>query len=218
MASVGSVIDTRSFVQAAVRLHADPDRAAALADELVSRWSAPGRHYHDVTHLAEMVALVHAWGLRVRAHTDLVVLAAWFHDAVYDPAASDNEQASADLAVEQLVAIGVGRLAALEVARLVLATAGHRYDPADVDAALIVDCDLAVLAADPVRYDEYRHGVRLEYSHVGDVAWAQGRAKVLEQLGSELDSVFHTAPGPDDARDQARVNLAHELAVLSSSA
>ena len=73
-----------------------------------------------------------------------VLLAAWFHDAVYD-GQGDDEERSARLAV---LARRLGPWAD-EVARLVRLTATHR--PADDDHAgqVLCDADLGILAADP---------------------------------------------------------------------
>ncbi|NJN35360.1 MAG: hypothetical protein HC817_15010 [Saprospiraceae bacterium] len=66
-------------------------------DDLVKAYDSPRRFYHDLTHI---VALLKMWEIK-KAHfldPDVVYLAIWFHDAVYDAWKSDNEERSADLA------------------------------------------------------------------------------------------------------------------------
>ena len=70
-----------------------------LREELLRRWGEPHRHYHDRRHLSEVLAALPDDAPRA------VRLAAWYHDAVYDPTRDDNEEASARLAREQLHAL-----------------------------------------------------------------------------------------------------------------
>ena len=73
-----------------------PDRKD-LRDALVTAYST-GRGYHDLRHLTEVLARIRELG---EAENTEVVLAAWYHDAVYD-ASGDNEELSAQLAETEL--------------------------------------------------------------------------------------------------------------------
>lgn len=191
------------------------DAVIAAGAELLARWREPHRRYHDVRHLAAVLAVVDA-AQEHAARADLVRLAAWCHDAVYDPRAGGdaNERASARLAASLLTGLGVPAAATAEVVRLVLSTAGHRAGPDDPDGALLCDADLAILACPAPEYDRYAAAIRAEYAHVPDPAFRAGRAAVLRDLLA-LPALFHT---PDLARrgePAARDNLRRELARLS---
>ncbi|MFI7577596.1 metal-dependent phosphohydrolase [Micromonospora sp. NPDC049497] len=193
----------------------DPAAVAAAGDDLLARWGEPHRHYHTLTHLSAVLDVVDAYAPLAR-RPDLVRLAAWCHDAVYDPrAARDaNERDSAALAGTLLSRCGLPAAAVAEVRRLVLLTAGHAPDPADTDGALLCDADLAVLAGTPEAYDRYAAAVRAEYAHVPDPAFRAGRADVLRSLLA-LPALFHL-PGPSTAWEAAaRGNLVRELATLT---
>jgi predicted metal-dependent HD superfamily phosphohydrolase len=195
------------------RLAPVPELVAAGRD-LLARYAEPHRAYHDGTHLAEVVSAIvllaeHAADLPV------VLAAAWWHDAVYDVTApaGRNEAASAELAERVLSGWSVdpGRVA--RVGDLVRMTAGH--DPAadDRDGEVLSDADLAVLAAAPERYARYVAGVRREYAHVPDDAFAAGRAAVLRDLLAH-DRLYRTPLGFARWEDAARANLARELSTL----
>ncbi len=180
-----------------------------LRDDLVARWST-GRGYHDLTHLAEVLERLAELG----AGDDVELqLAAWFHDAIYD-GGPDAEERSAQLAEETLADTGVD---VAEVARLVRLTARHRPAPDDRRGLLLVDADLAVLAAPPARYAAYVAGVRSEYAALSDADFARGRAAVLRDLAAK-PTLFHTPEARARWEVLARDNLARELATLDPSA
>lgn len=182
----------------------------ALFLDLLDRWSEPHRRYHGCTHL-----------LSVLESLDLltdpadpprrVVLAAWFHDAVYRGVAGQDEEESARLAEDRLEAAGLPDGEVAEVARLVRLTSDHRPGPGDDDGALLCDADLSVLGGEPDEYARYVAAVRQDYAHIGDSDFAAGRAAVVRRL-LELDPLFHTERAKELWRDAAHRNLAGELA------
>jgi predicted metal-dependent HD superfamily phosphohydrolase len=185
--------------------------AGEVLDDLLGRYCEPHRRYHTLKHLASVLVVCDELLADVAVVDPAAVrLGAWFHDAVYDPRAATNEEASAALARRQLSLLGqpTGRVDA--VCRLVLATAHH--EPSGDDEAVLLDADLAILAARPAVYQAYATGVRVEYAHVDDEGWRTGRAAVLQSF---LDRPAIFATVPMRAREPlARANLAAELASL----
>jgi predicted metal-dependent HD superfamily phosphohydrolase len=181
---------------------------------LLARWAEPHRHYHTRAHLRAVLDAVDAAASHA-PRPDRVRLAAWWHDAVYDPRAAGNanERDSAALAERTLAGLGVPAPVAADVARLVLVTADHKA--ADPDAALLCDADLAVLAADPAGYRAYAAAVRREYAHVPDPAFRAGRAAVLRRL-LDLPALYRLPHLRAAWEDRARANLTRELADLTS--
>ncbi len=188
-----------------------------VRDLLLAAYADPRRGYHDLRHLAEVldhldVLLADPGTGATGVDGDVVRLAAWFHDAVYDGAPEDEER-SARLAEESLAAEGVAAEVVAEVARLVRLTAAHDPAAGDLAGAVLSDADLAVLAAGPERYAEYVAGVRREYAHVPDDVFRRGRADVLRGLLA-APSLFRTAAGRRLWEDRARANVEAELAAL----
>jgi predicted metal-dependent HD superfamily phosphohydrolase len=149
------------------------------------------------------------------ADPGVVIAAAFFHDAIYDPTASDNEAASARLAADALAGLGwdLGRCA--EVASMIEATARHDVEGVAHDAACLLAADLAVLAAEPARYGDYVRAVRREYAHVDDDAWRAGRSAVLRSL-LDRGRIFAPDLDLDGWERRARANMTAELRALSS--
>ena len=183
------------------------------ADNLLARWQEPQRRYHTLDHLTAV--LDHVDVLEKYADDpDAVRLAAWFHDAVYLPERSENEERSARLAERALPEAGVLGDSTAEVARLVRLTVTH--DPAgdDRNGQVLCDADLAILASPPSAYAASTAAVREEYHFVPNDAFREGRAAILRQLLG-LPRLFRTPYGEAEWEATARYNLRAELEMLA---
>lgn len=189
---------------------------APYADRLLAAWAEPQRRYHTTAHLADVLARIDVLAREDEAAADraAVELAAWFHDAVYRPDRSENEERSAALAERALPELGIDDARTAEVARLVRLTITHDPAPGDANGELLCDADLGVLAGTAQEYAAYAAAVRAEYAFVPDEAFREGRAAVLRQL-LELPRLFRTAYGAAHWEAPARGNLAAELAELT---
>jgi predicted metal-dependent HD superfamily phosphohydrolase len=176
-----------------------PDRPD-LRDRLLEAY-ATGRGYHDVRHLTEVLDRIAELG---EASNTRVVLAAWYHDAVYDDQA-EAEERSAQLAEREL-----DGPEAAEVARLVRLTKAHRPAAGDRNGEVLCDADLAILAAPRDRYEEYVAGVRREYAMYDDATFARGRLAVLRALLSKTN-LFHTPYAREHWEQAARQNVESEI-------
>jgi predicted metal-dependent HD superfamily phosphohydrolase len=191
---------------------ASPGALGRAGEDLLGCWREPQRHYHTTAHLFDVLRVVDEHSGRA-ADPIAVTIAAWFHDAVYDPHRVDNEEASALLAEAVLPSLGLSSARIAEVARLVRLTATHDPVPGDRNGGLLSDADLAILAAGPVAYQAYTRAVRAEYAFVPDAAFATGRAEVLHHLLA-LPHLFHTPVLRDRWEDAARHNISNELSSL----
>ncbi|MGC4113747.1 MAG: hypothetical protein QM765_03615 [Myxococcales bacterium] len=186
-------------------LGATGEPAAAWA-ELAARYSEDSRAYHTLEHVRDCLALFDL--VRAHAADPLAVEAAlWFHDVVYDAKAKDNEERSAALMRGLLAGAEAARLDAIE--RLVLATK-HAAAPDAGDAALVVDVDLAILGAEPGRFERYEAAVRQEYAHLTDEQFREGRAHFLERFLARAP-LFATVVVRERLEARARENLGRSL-------
>ncbi|MEU1480771.1 hypothetical protein [Streptomyces sp. NPDC005760] len=212
MADLDDLRDRFARALESARAGDGPD-PAPYAGNLLDRWQEAQRHYHTVEHLTAV--LDHIDVLEEYAQDpDLVRLAAWFHDAVYLPDRSENEERSARLAERALSEAGVPAAATAEVARLVRLTVTHAPADDDRNGQVLCDADLAILAAPPSAYAAYTAAVREEYGFVPSDAFRAGRSAVLRQL-LELPRLFRTPYGEREWEATARYNLASELEMLS---
>jgi predicted metal-dependent HD superfamily phosphohydrolase len=188
---------------------------ARIGDDLLARWHEPQRYYHTAEHLQGVLWVIEEQAATAR-DLNVVRLAAWFHDAIYDPRRVDNEEASALLAEATLPELDIEPPRVAEVARLVRLTASHDPMPGDRNGGLLTDADLAILAATPEAYRTYTVAIRREYAHVPEAAFVAGRTAVLHNL-LDLPWLFHTPVLRERWEEPARANIAWELATLRNA-
>ena len=185
-----------------------PEQIAALE----AAYATPPRAYHNFSHVEEVLRhyedVAAGPGWMQPAEVRLAVL---YHDAIYEAGRKDNEARSAELAVvhveQWLQDQGVD---AARVAELINLTARHgSLSPADVDrdAALFLDCDMAILAADAATFAAYDRGITAEYrGHVPAWLFKLNRRRFLKALLAKerifLSDWFH-----ERLDAQARINL-----------
>ncbi|GER11693.1 HD domain-containing protein [Variovorax boronicumulans] len=186
---------------------AAPDDALRL--ELQRRYGEPQRHYHTMQHLGECLA----WFDREQALAERpgeVALALWFHDAIYDVHAHDNEARSADWARQALQAAGASDASADRVHALVMATR-HDAVPEGRDAELLIDIDLSILGAERARFDEYERQVHAEYGFVPEEIRLPRRRAILQRF-LDRPAIYATPRLHALLEARARENLQRSIA------
>lgn len=178
---------------------------------LVAAYSENIRHYHNLQHLEE--CLNESDRVRSVAGTPFAVEAAlWFHDAVYDPHSTTNEEDSAKLAAESFEAAKVPRETIELVCALILCTKTHDSG-AVPDAALLIDIDLAILGQSSERFWEYERAIRAEYAWVPAPTFAEKRAEILTRF-LQRPAIYRTEPFRAKYEAAARANLQAAIARL----
>ena len=169
---------------------------------LLGCYAETQREYHTLQHLEECLLLLDdAKATGLIAKPDIIEMALWFHDAVYDPQGSDNEEFSAQMALE---ALGNTETAS-EVARLILLTKSHQ--PGDgPDDAWIIDIDLAIFAQPMERVLEYERQIRQEYAWVPEEVYVEKRGEILTAFLNR-PQIYLTAWAKERFEARARENL-----------
>jgi predicted metal-dependent HD superfamily phosphohydrolase len=197
-----------------------PDTTGEVWARLDAGYRDPARAYHGWAHIEAMLAgLESVRGLDEfsDARFDLVELAIFFHDAVYETRRKDNEARSAEFfRVSAGEGNGIGEVGRAHVVEMIVATASHRPS-VDISTRLLLDLDLAILGSDPLHYSAYVDAVRREYAAVPEDAWRHGRAAVLKRF-LERERIYQTAHFGARLEAQARANIAAEIARLAAAA
>ena len=179
---------------------------STLAEALNAAYSQPHRYYHTLQHLQECLSLLTQLQ-HVATQPEQIALALYFHDAVYDVHASDNEVQSAAWATRLLHEIGADSVLIARIETLIMATQHHAPSLAsDTDSQLLVDIDLAILGREPTRFAEYEQQIRQEYYWVNTEQFKQGRGQVLRSF-LERPTIYHTDYFRQHFEPQARENI-----------
>ncbi len=177
---------------------------AATFDALIAAYSQKHRHYHTTRHIEHCLREFESSKDLASAPAE-VELALWFHDAIYETRASNNEERSADWACDLLNRHGVDAERVELVRALILATR-HDAPATTPDAQLLVDIDLAILGADEVTYAEFEKNVRQEYFWVPSILFRRKRAEILESFLAR-PRIYNMPPFHARLEQPARRNL-----------
>jgi predicted metal-dependent HD superfamily phosphohydrolase len=180
-----------------------------LWEEIASRYSATGRHYHTLEHLGFMLSEFGKVRTFIR-NWDTNLFALFYHDAVYVPGREDNEKQSAALAAMRLDEIGFPQASIEKTVHLILATKDHSV-AAEGDTAYFLDADLASgLGRSPEAHREVIKQVRREYEMYSDAVFGEGRMNFVRHL-LEMPRIFKTQHFHEQFEHQARENMRAEL-------
>lgn len=178
-------------------------------EEIRAAYSEPHRHYHTLRHIdscLQCLTKVEEWA----SHPSEIAIALWFHDAIYDPYAIDNEARSADWAAAFLEKNAVPRDQINRVRTLIMSTL-HNAPAATTDEALMIDIDLSILGSAPRVYNEFEDAVREEYKRVPEIIYLSKRKKILKGF-LDRERIYQNQYLFDLLEKQARENLNNVLA------
>jgi len=185
----------------------DPALADRTFEEVQTHYAGPGRFYHTLDHVQNVLHTVESLGSYTRLR-NAVKLAAWLHDVIYDSRAFDNEERSADYSERlcEKLSIPEGRL----VAALIRKTKTHDAE-GDADAQVLIDADLAIMGASESAYRIYAEQIRREYAWVSEPEYRMGRRQVLKRFLTR-PKIYHFL---HHLEATARRNIAAEIAQLA---
>lgn len=194
------------------RLQISPEEAQKTWQGLQQRYSEPHRHYHTLEHIAHCLTEF-STAKHLAENPDLVRLAIYFHDSVYDVQRTDNERQSAQLAVEFGKRNSLDAVARLGLLVMILETEYHNpHRPygrsLDSDAQLLQDVDLSSLALPWDEFCENTRKIREEYRAVvsDDEMFRQGRRAFFARLLA-WPSLYLTDFFKEKYEEKARENL-----------
>lgn len=176
-------------------------------------YKEPQRFYHTWQHIYECVSFVNLH----YGNQPGVVLALFYHDAVYDPASKTNEQDSALMWLRYADKLQIDRGFGVVpvINELILMTINHKVLPHQSYVFQIMnDADMHVFLCPDEHYLEYARNVWREYKAVGEAAYLKGRLDFLNNLDVEKIFLTHQAR---ELVHHARANIDLEKTILMTS-
>jgi predicted metal-dependent HD superfamily phosphohydrolase len=165
------------------------EKTLSLWNEIRDAYSEKHRHYHTLTHLAHNLN----WLKNVKSFIrdwNAILLALFYHDAVYRINGKQNEEKSAELARTRMSEIGMDSEIISKVVELILATKKHEISN-DADTNIFTDADLSILGQPWPDYQKYLSKVRNEYKSASDSEFRAGRRREMKRL-LQMDAIFKT--------------------------
>ena len=185
-----------------------------IFNNLISLYSQPVRHYHNLEHIQEILSSIQQ--IKDICQRDYILqLSAWFHDCIYNPQAKDNEELSAIYAQTALTKLNVDPQIIYSVTEIISSTKNHQPLLTNIDNSIFLDLDLAILGTTPTRYLQYAQAIRQEYQHISDRNYRQGRSKVLTQFLTK-ERIYFTDYFYQRLETTARHNIQTEIELLTS--
>ncbi len=185
--------------------------ANKLWNEIELNYSSKNRFYHTLSHLENLLNQL----LEVKSEIkdwNCILFTLFNHDIIYKSTKSDNEEKSADFAVERMIQLSVSKLVIESCKNQILATKSHLSNE-NFDTNYFLDADLSVLGQGWNSYSDYFKNVRKEYSIYPDILYNSGRKKVLKHFLA-MEKIFKTDYFFRKFELNARQNLQKELNLI----
>ena len=181
-------------------------------EKLCCYYSEDHRFYHTLSHLEECF---NQWDevYHLAKSKELIGLALFFHDSIYNTRRNDNEEKSAEWAVCVLKQSGVSSELTETISKLILVTK-HDKIANTPDEMLMLDIDLSILGTAKSRFIEYEKQIRCEYQWVPEDTYRESRSSILWGFLNR-PRIYQNDFFFEQFETQARTNLQDSLSRLN---
>jgi predicted metal-dependent HD superfamily phosphohydrolase len=178
--------------------------------DLEKAYSKKSRHYHNLTHLKEMIESFETYSNRLQNPNE-ILFSIFYHDFVYSASKKDNELKSAEYGLGILPEnVNLNKQFVFDA---ICATQQHQQNGIE-DINWLIDFDLKILAKDWDDYKIYFEQIRKEYRIYPDFLYKPGRAKALKHF-LENEFIFQTEEFRSLYEEKARQNIEKEISILT---
>lgn len=163
-----------------------------VRDYVKEKYSEPHRFYHTLAHIDKMLEHLDRIEWLNPEEKDILRLAIYFHDYVYYPWLSNNEESSIEQFYLYYHNHDIPQEYYSKVVELIKATKKHEYT-GDKLVDVMIDLDLDILNSHFPQLIEWEHAIFKEYQYVPIADYVKGRVKFLENI-KEKTYDSHFAP------------------------
>ena len=174
----------KRWVRLLERLKVDNFKSDIVIFEVIYRAYSEGhRKYHNVRHLCDVLMCLDRFK-HLLYHPDLVELALFYHDIVYEIGSGRNEVLSVELFDDHFYDhLSDGDRS--RVKSLIMATEIGSLPERYMDCNYIADIDKAMMGGDPDDFKRNSLLIHEEYNVFSDNEFYEGRRKILMRLLNE---------------------------------
>jgi predicted metal-dependent HD superfamily phosphohydrolase len=146
---------------------------------VLSMWNESHRSYHSLNHLNDLISQINENKSKFsEKEYEKLMLSAIFHDIVYDPSSSTNEENSAEFLMECVVDKSNEDI--LEVRQMILDTKTHN-STTNLSKSFN-NYDMNIVERDFDQLLDWEKGISEEFSVYPKEQYKEGRLKFLESL------------------------------------
>ena len=174
------------------------------------------RHYHSLNHIEDCLRQLSEYEFSLeksKCDIDLIALGIIFHDSIYIPTASDNEESSA-LLMETVMWRSLMEVSNITLVKaMILATKHKEFNPIanyNINTQLLLDIDLSSLGYDREKFNKNNNDIRSEYSFISNKQFYTGRVKFLSELLA-WERLYYTDYFYEKYEKRARENIENEI-------
>jgi pantetheine-phosphate adenylyltransferase len=144
---------------------------------LLSMWNESHRYYHNLNHLNDLIEQINNdKDIYSEKEYEKLLIAALFHDAIYDTNRFDNEEKSAEFFMNCCVE----KNSDIEhINKIILDTKSHL--PSDNLSECFSNYDMNIVERSYEQLLEWENNINLEYKQFGDL-YKENRIKFLESI------------------------------------
>ncbi len=181
------------------------DESVEIHRQLIECYSEPQRFYHTLVHIEHCLSLLDIVKPRLQ-NPEALELAIWFHDVVYQPGATDNEQLSADQFMSLTSGVFDDSLRDT-VSRHIMATLHVESDIENLDTKYMVDIDLSSFGLPWPEFIRDSDNLRQEMAHLTNEDYYR-KQTVFQKTLIDRPRFFKSDYFYQRYETQARENLA----------
>ncbi len=151
---------------------------------IAKHWREPHRFYHNEEHLTHLIGeiekLYEAEVLKNKDEKDMLLMAAYFHDLIYDPTRYDNEEKSAELFL-QMTSEHPNKKTIFDI---IIDTKTH--EPQSEISKIFSDIDMQIVThSDFTGLLEWEMKIFKEYQFIDYTLYKVGRLNLLRKIASK---------------------------------
>jgi predicted metal-dependent HD superfamily phosphohydrolase len=178
-------------------------------EQIIEKYSEKHRYYHNFAHIENMFSK-YIENISEMDNFNTVFLSILYHDVIYEPKNSDNEEKSALFAEKHLQEFGFTPIVIEKIKKMILSTKKHIDLLNEFDNKLFLDLDLMILASELDEYKIYAQNIRKEYAFVPKMLYKIKRKQVLNYFFNS-ERIFLTDFFYNKLEEKARKNIKYEL-------
>lgn len=190
-----------------------------LFDTITEYYSASVRYYHNLIHIELMLNTIELFKTSNKINDfDSICFATWFHDIIYEPGRTDNEEKSAEYALKWLEKLGLKKNIVCKIDYLIRKTKSHftTDNNEDFDTCIFLDSDLLILGVKNNEYTQYVKSIRKEYKYIDENSYRKGRLALLYSLLS-TKHIYRSDYFKNKYETKARENIRNEIQHLQNN-